>query len=112
MAHILQYSVQRLTNITDGTSGLNVAAGDFINKIAIRNTTANAITGGIKIGTTTGAADVVLAIAVAGNALITIQDAALLKTMFSTVTSQALFVQTATLWNSASIDVTMYCLAF
>lgn len=104
------WNIQRLTAITDGTSGLSVPAGYFIDNISIQNTNANAITGGLKIGTTTGATDVLLAVAIGANAILKVPDALLLKTSFSTTAVQTLFVQTVTLWNSANINLTMYCL--
>lgn len=104
------WNIQRLTAITDGTSGLSVPAGYFIDNISIQNITGNIITGGLKIGTTTGGVDVLAAVAVGANSFLKIPDASLLKTGFSVTVATPLFVQTVTLWNSASINLTMYCL--
>lgn len=104
------WNIQRLTNITDGTSGLSVPAGYFIDNISVQNTNGNIITGGLKIGTTTGGVDVLTAVAIGANSFLKIPDASLLKTAFSVTVATPLFVQTVTLWNSANINLTMYCL--
>lgn len=106
------YNIQRLSAIVDGTSGFLVPPNYFIDRLQIQNTTASAITGGLKIGTTTGGVDVVAAVAIGANAFVNVPDAALLKTAFSATVSQTLFVQTVTLWNGASVNLTMYCLPF
>ena len=63
------------------------------------------MTGGIKIGTTSGATDVVAAQAVGANALGTIADASILKKVFSRSAAQTLFIQAVTAWNSASVEL-------
>lgn len=78
-----------------------------ITNVTIRNTTANAVTGGIKIGTTSGATDVVLALAVGASAIVTVPDATLLIKAFSASASQTLFIQDVTAWNSASLNITI-----
>jgi hypothetical protein len=66
------------------------------------------VTGGIKFGTTSGAADIVAAQAVAGNATpVFVTDAALLKRVFSTTAPQAIYATAATDWNSANVTVTI-----
>lgn len=82
-----------------------VPAGTAIESIFIVNTTANAVTGGVRIGTTSGAADVVVAQAVGASAVVHIADAALLKRLFSTSAGQTLFLQAVTSWNSASLNI-------
>lgn len=84
---------------------LSAPPGFCITQIAIENTTANAITGGLRVGTTDGGVDVVVALAVAGSALTFITDAALLKRVFSTSAAQTLYLQAVAAWNSASINV-------
>lgn len=84
---------------------LSVPPGFCISQIVIENTTANAITGGLRIGTTDGGIDVVVALTVAGNALSIVPDATLLKRLFSTSAAQTLYLQAVTLWNSASLNV-------
>lgn len=84
---------------------VSIPAGYAINRITYANTTANAVTGGVKIGTTSGGTDVVAAQAIGANALGTVRDSALLLDIFSRSSSQTLYVQAVTDWNSASIDL-------
>jgi hypothetical protein len=94
----------RLTAVTNDTTFV-VPAGYMIEAIAIRNTTANAVTGGIKIGTTSGGTDVVAAQAVGANALVVITDASILLRYFSATLNTTLYLQDVTAWNSASLEV-------
>lgn len=79
--------------------------GFRIDSIDIQNTNGNAITGGVRIGTTDAGVDVAVAIAVAGNALVLVPDTTILKRLFSTAATTTLFVQAVVAWNSASINV-------
>lgn len=92
-----------------GNTTVSIPAGNIIQDLVIENTTGNAVTGGIKIGTTNGGTDVVLALAVGSNSLQTVLDAALLKRVFSMSGSTTLYVQTVTLWNSASLNLYFSC---
>lgn len=98
-------STSKLTAVTSNTT-ITIPANYYIVGVIINNTTANAVTGGIRVGTTDGGIDVVVALAVAGNALQAIPDATLLKRLFSTTVSTTLYIQTVTLWNSASLNLT------
>ena len=82
-----------------------IPAGYAISSIYIANSTANAVTGGIKIGTTSGATDVVVAQAVGANVLIPISDDTILKNLFSMSTDQTLYIQAVSSWNSANLIV-------
>jgi hypothetical protein len=88
---------------------VDIGPGWAIDAITINNTTANAVTGGLRIGTTDGGADVVVAQALAANALLQIAAAAVLKRIFSRTATQRLFLQAVTGWNSASLDITIKC---
>lgn len=88
------------------------AAGSFvvpkgyrIQCIAIQNTTANAVTGGLKFGTTAGATDVVAAQAVGANALVLVPAASLLASIFSTTANQTVYYDAVTAWNGASVKI-------
>ncbi len=94
----------RALGITANTT-FTVRAGDAIRAIWINNRTSNAVTGGIKIGTTSGGTQVVVAQAVAADAKIKIADSALVKSFFSEFNDKTLFVQAVTSWNSASLDI-------
>jgi len=93
-----------LTGVTSNTT-TSIPANCYIDSIFIKNTTANAVTGGIRIGTTDGGTDVVIALAVGANAILVIPAATLLKQVFSTTAPQTLYIQTVTLWNSASLNI-------
>lgn len=85
----------------------SVPAGYYIKDIFVQNTTANAVTGGLKIGTTLGGVDVVAALAVGANALTYVLDAAILLRIFSLTAATTLYFDAVTLFNSASLNVTM-----
>jgi hypothetical protein len=76
-----------------------------IDRICFAETAGNAVSGGIKIGTTSGAADVVAATAVAGNAIGEVSSGNILKSIFSRSAAQSLFVQAVSSWNSASLEL-------
>jgi hypothetical protein len=99
----MESTTTKTTLAANGT--ITVPKGYSIAQIIINNTTANAVTGGVKIGTTNGGVDVLVALAVAGSQLQAVLDAALLKRVFSFSADTTLYVQTVTLWNSASIDI-------
>jgi len=81
-----------------------IPAGWAIDAVHVENTTANAVTGGVKIGTTAGGIDVVAALAVGANVLTFVLDAALLKRFFGAA-DQTLHVQAVIAWNSAVINM-------
>lgn len=76
-----------------------------IREIIASNTTVNAVTGGIKIGTTAGGTDVVTALAVAASANTYVTDANLSKRYFSQSSAQQIFIDAVTGWNSASVQI-------
>lgn len=84
---------------------LTLPAKGFILGIMVRERAGNAITGGLKCGTTSGDVDVVAAKAVGGSSIGHVFDAALLKRIFSMSATQDLFFDAVAAWNSASIDV-------
>jgi len=90
-------------NITGATTLTNIVPKGYqLESIYFKNTTANAVTGGIKIGTTSGGSDVVTAEPVAGNSegLMTLN-----KKFFSSTADQTLYVNAVTSWNGASINL-------
>jgi len=87
--------------VNDATT--TIPAGYQIQDTIVENTTANAMTGGLKIGTTNGGTDVLLALAVGGNSL---QSVELLKTVFSSSAPQTLYIQDVLGWNSANLNIT------
>jgi hypothetical protein len=102
---ILAQKAQSLAQTSAGS--LTLPSNAIIRDIFIQNTTANAITGGLKFGSTAGATDIVLALAVGANALTFVADAALLKRYFSATVAQTIFFDAVSLWNSANVNITM-----
>lgn len=99
-------AAQRIIGATNDTT-FTVPAGAYIKHIIIKNSTANAITGGLKFGTTSGGVDVAAAVAVGANAVIAVTDAAILKRFFSTSSATTIYVQDVTAWNSANVSITV-----
>ena len=93
------------SNVFSSNGTLFIPLGTNIESITILNTTGNAVTGGIRIGTTAGGADVVASLAIPANGLISVSDATILKKAFSNTANQTLFVEAIGAWNSASITV-------
>lgn len=69
------------------------------------NNTANAVTGGLKFGTSSGAVDIIAALAVGASSTAFAADAALLKRFFSPTARQQIFIDAVTSWNSANVDL-------
>lgn len=104
MSHIPASGVLRALGVTTAAT-LVLPANAAIMRIVVFNNTANAITGGLKFGTTAGGADVAAALAVGASAAIHMTDAALLKSFFSTSATQTIYIDAVTLWNSANVDI-------
>lgn len=106
---LILYDGSPQLRLLDQTANLTVdiPPNCVIERIAIANTTANAVTGGMKIGTTSGGTEVVAAQAVGADALLEIdEDSILLKGPFSRTANTTLWVRPVTAWNSASLDIT------
>ncbi|MGE3832991.1 MAG: DUF2793 domain-containing protein [Parvibaculaceae bacterium] len=100
----LSPGVKRLRAVTADTT-ISIPAGWAIERIHFAETAGSAVTGGIRIGTTSGASDVVAAQTVGANALDAVDEASILKRIFSRSTAQTLFIQAATSWNGASVEL-------
>jgi quinolinate synthase len=72
------------------------------------NTTANAITDGLKFGTSAGGTDVVSARSVTANAFTFVPDANLAKRVFSTTVDQTIYFDAVTAWNSANVNIAVH----
>lgn len=97
----------RLTAQT-GANSFWLPANAVLRDVIVVNTTVNAITGGLKFGTTSGGTDIVAALAVGASGLVFVTDALLLKRYFSASVAQQIFFDTVTLWNSASVEIDIY----
>ena len=96
--------VLKLTGVTGNTTA-EIPAGNALLAVLVENTTANAVTGGVKIGTTAGGTDVVVALTVGASALTFVADAAVLKRLFSMSSAQTLHIQAVIAWNSANLNI-------
>ena len=98
-------------NQTTANGNNTLPAGAYITAIVIHNTTANAVTGGVNIGTAAAGAQVVSALAVGANALTWVPSASILLPIFNssgTPIAQTLFINAASAFNSASLNVTIF----
>lgn len=84
------------------------AAGNFqlpslagLRQIYARSTNANAVTGGLKFGTTVGGVDILAALAMPGNSMV---SGAPLITAIQTG-ARTISFDAVTLWNGASVDI-------
>jgi hypothetical protein len=101
MAYLPLYKLEGIT----GNTTYVIPKGYFIRHMVIYNTTANAITGGLKIGTTNGGSEVLNALAVGASLLSVVADAAVLQKLFSMSSDQTLYIQAVVAWNSANINI-------
>jgi hypothetical protein len=93
-----------------GTTSFQVGqlpAATYVNHILMVETAGNAVTGGVKVGTTSGGADVVAAQTVGASSVNFVSDVNLLKRVFSATAVQPLFVTPATAGNNANVTVTV-----
>jgi hypothetical protein len=80
---------------------MTIPAGVLLRRVYFRNRTANAVTGGIRIGTSAAGTQVVTAQAVAANFI-----GSILSSIENyQVAAQTLFIEAVTAWNSAQVDV-------
>jgi hypothetical protein len=93
----------RIAATFGGPVSFTLPARAYIAGIILANTTPNAVTGGLKFGTASGAADVVAAVPVGANAMVAVPDAQILKRFFSLSAPQPIFIDAVTAWNGASI---------
>jgi len=102
------FSIAKTGITAQDFASLVLPAGAYVHNVVVQNTTANAVTGGIKVGTTAGGTDVVAALTCGANCYTFVADASLLKRVFSATASQTLSIDAVTAWNSASVDVTVF----
>lgn len=82
-----------------------VPAGHMIENIVITGNNGNAVTGGIKIGTSAGGTQVVTAQAVAANSLNVVPVANITLKLFSKTVDTTLYFDAVTAFASANIDI-------
>lgn len=101
--------IRKLTaaGLTIADSSMTLPANAYIQRIIVKNNTANAVTGGLKFGTTNGGVDIMAALAVGASVLVTDIGTGLLKSLFSLTATQQIFIDAVAAWNSANVDVTI-----
>jgi hypothetical protein len=92
-----------LQNLTSNGT-LTVPANYYLIDIVMENTTANSITGGLKVGTTSGGSDVVLGQAVGASSYLNV-GSSISKKIFSSSSTTTLYIQAVTSWNSANVNI-------
>lgn len=98
-------AVDVLGSVVTANATATVPAGWAIDSVFFVNTTANPVI--VKIGTTSGATDVVEAVQIGANAIVdTLQslDFMLRKRLFSKTIDQTVFIQSDN-WNGAVLDI-------
>lgn len=86
-----------------GATTLTLPAGQAIDRIYVKNNTTNAITGGLKVGTTAGGVDILAALSVGSLAQV---DASPLIGALSSA-PRTIYIDAVLAWNGASIDITV-----
>jgi len=94
--------VLRLENVTENTSFV-VPLGYRLSSIDVVNTTANAVTGGINIGTAALGAQITSAGAIGASAIVSSLISTSAARLF--VAAQTVFISAVTAWNSANLTV-------
>lgn len=82
--------------------------GVAISGIRIVNTTANAVTGGLNVGSTPGGSDALAALAVGANAEIYLRESDLLKSYFPSTGHQVYNFSAGSSFNGASLNITIF----
>lgn len=95
----------RILNLDAANQAYAIPKGHAITAVYYRNRTANAVTGGLKIGTTVGGTDIVAAQTISGSSIGHVAEASILKRLFSLSASQTLYIDAVSAWNSAAIDL-------
>ena len=98
------------TGVLTGTTSVQIGVlppGSYIQHIIVQNLTANAVTGGIAIGSASGGAQITAALACPANCLVYQTDALILARIFSTTAQQPIFATAVTAWNSANVTITV-----
>ena len=96
---------QQLTATAAAAGSFVVPAGYAIDGIYLKGNNANAVTGGIKIGTAAGGTQVVAAQALAGNSVAVVPEASILIRAW--VAQQTIYYDAVTGWNGANVTLTV-----
>lgn len=87
---------------------LTLPPAAVIKHIIVQETSGSAVTGDMKIGTTSHGQEVATGIVVAASSLFAITDASLFKRVFSATAQQTLYFDArASTWNNAAVSITV-----
>ncbi|MCK1445425.1 hypothetical protein IVB43_23860 [Bradyrhizobium sp. 48] len=100
------YTTGVATSTTDFVIG-NLPANAYISTVIYNNGTANAVTGGITLGSTANGTDIATATTCAASCLAQATDAQLVKRAWSTTAATPIHAAAATSWNSANVTITV-----
>lgn len=103
-----QNTILFTTGVAAGTTNFvagQLPASAYIQKVVVSNATANAVTGGVSIGSTANGTDIVAAATCGANCLN--GDITIAKSAFSTTAATTLNVAAVTAWNNANVTVTV-----
>lgn len=105
--------IVNVVGLTAAVANVSIISGtavglDNLNKallaVTVINTTSNAVTGGLKVGITSGGSEILSALAVGANASLYIDDSSILKRLF-TSNPQNLFIAAVTSFNSSVLNL-------
>lgn len=97
----------RVTLSANGT--LTLPKGYFMERIWFKNLTANAVTGGIRIGTSAAGTQVVTAQAIAASVQAVIAPTISGYSLAQPQVDATLYIEAVTAWNSAQVDIVVDC---
>lgn len=100
----------RLRKTLSANGTLTLPKGYFMERIWFKNRTANAVTGGIRIGTAGGGTQVVTAQAVAASVQAVITPTISGYSLAQPQVDATLYIEAVSAWNSAEVDVVVDCL--
>jgi len=109
--NLFSISVVGLTANSTTSNSPTLPAGAYVHQIVLAETTNNAVTGGVDLGTAASGAQVASAVTLSGNGLTFIADSALLKRVFGTgpaPAAQQIFYTCHTGCNSSSVNLTIF----
>lgn len=86
---------------------MTLPAGAYIQDIIAQETSGAAVTGGLKVGTTSGGTDISSNIVLGASSFAVALDVSIAKRAFSATAPQTIFVGPVTSFNSAAVNVTI-----
>ena len=84
-----------------------IPGGTYIDRIIIQETSGASITGGLKIGTTSGGTQVATGLVCASSCLTWVPDVSISTRIFASTAPQTLFIDAVSSFNSGRVNVTV-----